>query len=125
MKTQISDSITIERLCRMQRRFVSDWNAAELNHGIGQSDDLPAGASYSGSKPRRGASFVLPDGTWVAITAHAPWWHWHEGWSFCRNPLSPEQVQKVVVHGSMESFERWFIDACDCDDRRTMQELGR
>jgi hypothetical protein len=111
--TEISDPATIETICQLQQRFVESWNKAELNHGIGQSDALPSGAIYSGVKPdgavfNHGATFVLPFGAWVLIFAKASWWHWHDGWSFCRNPITPADIRKVVVHGGMDGFSQWF-----------------
>jgi hypothetical protein len=110
-RTPITNPALIEAICQIQTRFVEAWNQAELNHGIGQTHDLPAGATYSGAKPARGASFVLPDGTWLCIYGKAPWRHWHDGWSFCRNPISPAEVQKVVVHGSELAFQQWLAAA--------------
>ena len=107
-KAEITHPGLISAICQIQTRFVIAWNAAEMNHGIGQTHDLPAGATYSGSGPARGAAFVLPSGSWLYIHAKAPWWHWHDGWSFCRNTLNPEQVLKVVVHGPESHFHKWF-----------------
>jgi hypothetical protein len=110
-RTLITSPAVIEHLCQIQTRFVEAWNAAELNQGIGQTHDLPGGAIYSAAKPARGASFVLPDGSWLCIHCRAPWWHWHDGWSCCRNPISPAEVQKVVVHGNHDSFLSWLAAA--------------
>jgi hypothetical protein len=110
-RTPITDPAVIEALCRIQARFVDAWNEAELNHGIGQTHDLPAGATYTGTRPARGASFVLPDGTFVCIYGKAPWWHWHDGWSFCLHPITPAQVRKVVVEGNELAFREWLLAA--------------
>lgn len=110
-KIEITSPEIIKAICEMQTRFVIAWNAAEMNHGIEQTHDLPAGATYSGASPKRGAAFMLPSDTRVFIHARAPWWHWHDGWSFCRHTLNPEQVRKVVVHGSLSAFDAWFSDA--------------
>ena len=113
---QITDAAVIEQLLLIQRQFVEKWNHAELNNGIGQTNDLPGGATYNGSCPSRRvssssrvASFVLPAGTWVCIVAKAPWRHWHDGLSFCRNQItSASLVRKVVVYGSITEFESWL-----------------
>ena len=120
-QTEITDPALIRAICQMQNRFVLAWNAAELNNGIGQTHDLPAGANYSGSGPARGAVFVLPTGTRVYIHCRPPWWHWHDGWSFCRNTISPEQVLKVVVHGPQSSFHKWF-QAAMVEDMEQQQQ---
>jgi hypothetical protein len=112
-QTKITDPAIIEILCLIQQRFVDEWNKAEMNPSISQTHDLPGGATYTGSKPVRGASFVLPDNTWVCITCKAPWHHWHDGWSFCRNPITPVKISKVVVHGSMDAFNLWFAQTSD------------
>jgi hypothetical protein len=111
IRTEITDPTVIEMICAIQSRFVEAWNAAEMNRGIGQTHDLPGGATYSASQPSRGASFVLPDGTLLCIHAKAPWWHWHDGWSFCRNSLTAAEVRKVMVHGTAASFHRWLAEA--------------
>ena len=108
MNTEITDPAVIEALCQIQTRFVDAWNAAELNRGIGQNHDLPGGATYSGGGPARSASFVLPDRTWVSIIGKVPWEHWHAGLSYCRNPIAPAQVKRVMVRGSMDAFHQWF-----------------
>ena len=112
-KTEVTDPAIIEILCCVQQVFVEAWNRAELNQGIGQAHDLPAGAKYSGGKSPRTASFVLPDGTWIDIIGKAPWYHWHDGWSFCRHLITPAQVRKVTVHGSIDAFNEW-IAAVEC-----------
>ena len=114
-KTEVVDPAIIEILCLIQQRFVDEWNKAEMNPSISQTHDLPGGATYTGSKPGRGwgASFILPDKTWVCITCKAPWHHWHDGLSFCRNPITSAEISKVVVHGSMEAFNLWFAQTSD------------
>lgn len=142
-QTEITHPCLIKAICQIQTRFVIAWNAAEINHGIGQTDELPAGARYSatgrgtgggtGGGPARGAAFVLPTGTMVYIHAKSPWWHWQEGWSFCRNTLSPDQVLKVVVHGPKAHFHKWYQDAMVEDmeqqqrahNQRLLKELER
>jgi hypothetical protein len=107
-RTEIIDPAIIDVLCSIQQDFVKKWNTAELNQGIGQTHDLPAGAKYSGGKSPRTASFVLPDGTWIDIVGKAPWCHWHDGWSFSRHPITSSQVRKVTVHGSIDAFNQWI-----------------
>ena len=108
MKTEITDPAVIEALCQIQTRFVEAWNAAELNDCIGQTHDLPGGATYSGGGPARSASFILPDRMWLSIICKAPWEHWHGGRSFCRHAIAPEQVKRVVLRGSVDAFHQWL-----------------
>ena len=100
----ITNPTAIEVLCFIQQRFVEAWNKAEMNQGIGQTHDLPFGATYSGGKSPRTASFVLQDGTWINISGKPPWYHWHDGWSHCRHPITPAQVRKITVRGSIDAF---------------------
>jgi len=104
----ITDPSVIETLCIIQRDFVEAWNKAEMNGSIEQTHDLPGGATYSGGGPAKSACFFLPDGTWVGIICKAPWRHWHDGWSFCRNPIAFSQVKRVEVRGSIDAFNEWF-----------------
>ena len=126
-QTEITDPALIRAICKMQTACVIAWNAAEMNHGIDQTDQLPAGATYGASGrgtsggPARGAVFVLPTGTRVYIHCRLPWWHWHDGWSFCRNTISPDQVLKVVVHGPESSFHKWF-QAAMVEDMQQQQQ---
>jgi len=111
--TEIANPEITAVLCRIQQEFVRQWNHSELNSHLKQSHDLPSGAEYSGGASgdgRRfnGASFRLSSDTWVCIHATRDWNHWHDGWSFCRHELSPLQVKKVVVRGSMDEFTRWL-----------------
>ena len=83
-KAEITHPGLISAICQIQTRFVIAWNAAEMNGGIGQTDELPAGATYgasgrgTGGGPARGAAFVLPTGTMMYIHTKPPWWHWQE-----------------------------------------------
>lgn len=108
---EINDSATIAAICLIQQRFAEAWNNAELNNGIGQVSALPGGAIYSGAT--HNAVFDLPCGTQVVIKSHRHWWHWHDGWSFCRNPITPADIRKVVILGatSMDSFNQWLAVA--------------
>jgi hypothetical protein len=119
-KTDISDPALVDALCLIQQDFVKKWNAAEMNQGIGQTHDLPNGAKYSGGKSPRAASFVLSDGTWIDIIGKAPWHHWHDGWSYCRHPITRDQVRKVTVRGSIDAFNEWII-AVQCINFSTNQ----
>jgi hypothetical protein len=114
-RTEITDASVIERLCAIQRRFVGEWNRLELicDPGNQQTHDLPGGATYG--YIYGGAVFYLDGigGTRVEIRARRPWSHWHDGWSFCRHELTPEQCRKVEVTGSMEAFNRWLAAAHD------------
>jgi len=111
--TQLADPNVTDTLCRIQQQFVRQWNHTELTTDHQPSHDLPGGAQYTASGVHngtrfRGASFVLPDGTWVCLQAIRGWHHWHDGWSFCRNELATAQINKVVVHGSMDAFNSWL-----------------
>ena len=111
--TPIIDSATINALIAIQQRFVDQWNRAEMDDGKDQTHDLPGGAyysasSFSGSLSGRHCSFVLPHGVWLTFWMKAPWWHWHDGWSYCRHAItSIDQIRSVVVHGPVEHFHEW------------------
>ena len=111
--TQITSSATINALIDIQQRFVDQWNRAEMDDGKGQTHDLPGGAQYSassatGSLSGRHCSFVLPGGVWVTFRMKSPWWHWHDGWSYCRHAItSSDQIRSVVVHGPVQRFHEW------------------
>lgn len=113
---QLTDPKTIEALCQIQQDFVRLWNHREetWTHPRESDHALPHGAEYSGSihpdaGGKIGANFLLPDRqASVCLLAVRSWKHWHEGWSFCRNTLTPDQLRKVVVVGSMDAFNDWF-----------------
>jgi hypothetical protein len=112
----ITDAADIETLCRLQQQFVRQWNRIESAGNLNDhSHAVAGGATYSaglylGRRRRASAGFVLPGEpeTYVCLYAHRRWDAWHKGWSFLRHELTPDQVDKVVVYGSLESFHQWM-----------------
>ena len=116
-KVTVTDPDTINLLCRVQQEFVEMWNHNEENWTHHPTDDhaLPHGAEYSGPAQllcngKFGASFYLKDedNTVICLVAVRNWQHWHEGWSFKRNPITPDKIRKVLVVGSYPAFEEWL-----------------
>jgi hypothetical protein len=113
----ITDAADIETLCRLQQQFVRQWNRLESAGNLNDhSHAVAGGAEYSSGlylgRRRRKASagFVLPGepAAYVCLYAHRGWDAWHKGWSFLRHELTPDQVDKIVVYGSLESFHQWM-----------------
>lgn len=105
----ITDPSVIETLLKIQRSFVQQWNQAEVNDDPSQTHDLPGGGTYSGSGPHGTASFFLPENVLVRLYVRAPWMHWHDGLSFCRQQIdSADQLRKVTLEGCPEAFARWL-----------------
>ena len=117
----ITDAADIETLCRLQQQFVRQWNRIESAGNLSDhSHAVAGGAEYSsglylGRRRRASAGFVLPGEpeTYVCLYARRRWDAWHKGWSFLRHELTPDQVGKVVVYGSLESFHQWMAAMTD------------
>lgn len=114
-KVTITDQQTINTLSTIQQQFVAKWNRNERDWTHGEDDhDLPHGAKFTASIAGLraggtiGVGFCLPGGTYVCLLAVRSWKSWHDGWSFERHALLPEQIRKVVVIGSLEVFEQWL-----------------
>jgi hypothetical protein len=113
-RTPITDTATVQALILMQQKFVDAWNHAELSGNLNdQNCNLPGGATYSGWSYRgtlnpRTCSFHIPGDAWITFTMKAPWWHWHDGWSFCRHRISwVDQVRSIVVYGPIDAYREW------------------
>lgn len=112
--TKITDPSVIASLCVIQRQFVAEWNRLERIGGYEpfchQNHNLPGDAIY-GYLPCGAAFYIGPpngDRTRIEFRAVRGWEHWHDGWSFCRNELTPADVRNVVVVGCMDDFTAWF-----------------
>ena len=114
-KVTITDQQTINALSTIQQQFIAKWNHNERNW-VHCDDDhgLPNGAQFISSLDGLhaggtiGVGFWLPGDTYVCLLAVRSWRGWHDGWSFERHVLLPEQIRKVVVIGSFEVFEQWL-----------------
>ena len=117
-KVTITDQQTIDTLSTIQQQFVAKWNHNERNWTHDDDDyGLPNGAEFISNLDGRhaggtiGVGFWLPGDTYVYLLAVRSWQGWHDGWSFERHALLPEQIRKVVVIGSLEVFEQWLEKA--------------